>query len=81
MSDKTKKVRTLTRIVNPAHVPGGNAEAVFAAGAEVSVPSSLADAWLADGRAEAVEAKEAVEETDVVIDEKTETPKKKKADK
>lgn len=70
MSEKTTKVRTLTRIVNPAHVPGGNAEAVFVAGAEVSVPSELAEKWISGGQAEAVEAKEAREETDVVIDEK-----------
>jgi hypothetical protein len=62
MSEKTVKVRTLTSIVNPAHKSGGSAEAVFAAGAEVTVPESLANAWLADGRAEAVEAEEATEE-------------------
>lgn len=74
MSAKTTKVRTTQRIVNPSHDPRkGNSEAVFAAGAEISVPTSLADAWLADGRAEAVEAKESAEET--------ETPKKKKTDK
>lgn len=62
MSKETKKVRTLTRIVNPAHVPGGKDDAVFAAGAEVSVPSSLAETWIANGQAEAVEAEEASDE-------------------
>lgn len=54
MSAETKKIRTLTRIVNPGYVPGGSAEAVFAAGAEVTVPATLADKWLADGSAEAI---------------------------
>jgi hypothetical protein len=68
MSD-TKKVRTTTRIVNPGYVPGGTSEAVFAAGAEVTVPASLAAKWLADGSAEEVAT------TDDV---KAEAPKKEK---
>lgn len=55
MSKETKKVRTTQRIVNPSHDPRkGSSEAVFAAGVEISVPSSLAETWIANGQAEAV---------------------------
>jgi hypothetical protein len=71
MSD-TKKVKTNRRIVNPGYVPGGTSEAVFAAGVEVTVPTPLADKWLADGFAEEVAT------TDDV---KAEAPKSEKKEK
>lgn len=56
MSEKTTKVRTTQRIVNPAHDPRkSDSDAVFAPGAEVTVLESLAQKWINGGQAEAVE--------------------------
>lgn len=57
MSKETKQVRTTTSIVNPAYDPRtSGSEAIFAAGATVTVSADLADKWIANGQAEAIEA-------------------------
>jgi hypothetical protein len=52
---KNKKVTTKTSIVNPGYKPGGSAEAVFAPGATITVPTELADKWIGNGSAELAE--------------------------